>query len=232
MQPTAPAFIFMLTNQDRTVADAGARLEDALAAGVPDIGFKDVGLPLAALAALARRIRAAGATAYLEVVSLDAASERRSAEAALELQVDVLMGGTRPEVVLPVIAGRGISYAPFAGRVIGHPSRLDGSLDEIVADARRLAALDGVTGLDLLAYRFGGDADRLVREVCAAVAKPVFIAGSIDSPARIATVIGAGAAGFTVGTAALDGLFPASSPGLAGQLAAIRRSLDEAVARR
>lgn len=71
------------------------------------IGFKDVGLPFARLRRLADTIRAAGATLYLEVVSLDAQSEEVSARAAAEPGVDVLMGGTRPEVVLPILAGTG-----------------------------------------------------------------------------------------------------------------------------
>jgi len=36
----------------------------------------------------------------------------------------------------------------------------------------------------------------------------VIVAGSIDRSARIAEAIDAGATGFTVGTAALDGIFP------------------------
>jgi hypothetical protein len=50
-------FIFMLTRNDRTVADAAVHAETALRAGIRDIGFKDVGLPFDALAGLARQIR-------------------------------------------------------------------------------------------------------------------------------------------------------------------------------
>ena len=42
------------------------------------------------------QLKAAGAVIYLEVVSLDEASELASAELALALGVDVLMGGVRP----------------------------------------------------------------------------------------------------------------------------------------
>ena len=52
-------FILMLTANDRTIPDAPARLEEALRGGVRHIGFKDVGLPLAELKALADAIRAA-----------------------------------------------------------------------------------------------------------------------------------------------------------------------------
>ena len=96
-------FIFMLTANDATVPDARARLSEVLAGGARHIGFKDVGLPLAELKILADEIRDAGGRSYLEVVSLDEESELRSARAAVELDVDCLLGGTRPEQVVPKI---------------------------------------------------------------------------------------------------------------------------------
>lgn len=225
-EPTrmTPNFIFMLTHTDRTIPDAHDRVPEALDAGVRHIGFKDIGLPFASLRRLAETIRVGGATLYLEVVSLDAESEEASARVAAELGVDVLMGGTHPQVVLPILAGTGIRYYPFPGEVVGHPSVLTGTTDAIVESACRLAALDGAHGLDLLAYRFRGDVPDLVGRVCRAVApKPLVVAGSIDRPERIAAVIKAGAAGFTVGTAALDGIFPARSTKLGDQLAFIVR---------
>ena len=136
----------------------------------------------------------------------------------MDLSVDVLMGGTRPDVVEPIIAGSAIRYFPFPGEIVGHPSRLAGDIAAIVASARDLVARDGVHGLDLLAYRFSGDAPALIAEVCrVAGAKPVVVAGSIDCADRVAAVAQAGAAGFTVGTAALDAVFPCE-PGLCHQL--------------
>ncbi|NKM95781.1 4-hydroxythreonine-4-phosphate dehydrogenase [Rhizobium leguminosarum] len=211
MPRTSPDFIFMLTNQDRTVADAAERLQDVLAAGIRHVGFKDIGLPFDKLLSLASAIKAAGATLYLEVVSLDEESEGRSAQAAVELGVDILMGGTRPHVVLPVIAGRNIRYYPFPGKIVGHPSKLEGTIETIVESARHLTAINGVSGLDLLAYRFGGDVEALMARVCGAAAKPVVVAGSIDSPERMAAVVRSGAAGFTIGTAAFNGAFSGSA---------------------
>ena len=222
-------FVFMLTRDDRTVPDAAAHVATALAAGVRHIGFKDVGLPLAALADLHARIRGGGATSYLEVVSLDRESELASVEAAVALGVDHLLGGTRVADVLPRLAGKPIRYFPFAGRITGHPGVLEGTIDEIVASARQIAACDGVHGLDLLAWRSQTDAARLVRAVTAATAKPVIVAGSIDRGERIAACRAAGAAGFTVGTAALAGRFPARSPALPDQLAAILASAEATI---
>jgi hypothetical protein len=218
-------FIFMLTRNDRTVADASQQLQAALELGVRHIGFKDIGLPLAQLKQLNAAIQAGGATSYLEVVSLDRESEIVSAKAAADIGVDVLLGGTRVDDVLPVIQGTGIRYCPFPGRITGHPSVLEGTIEDIVASARTIAARDGVHGLDLLAYRSAQDVPELMKAVCAAVSKPVYVAGSIDTPARIAVVQGAGAAGFTIGTAALDGKYPASGTDVPSQLAAIIRDV-------
>jgi mannose-6-phosphate isomerase-like protein (cupin superfamily) len=218
-------FIFMLTRNDRTVPDASQQLQTALSLGVRHIGFKDIGLPLEQLKGLNAAIKAGGARSYLEVVSLDRESEMVSAKAASEIGVDVLLGGTRVDDVLPIIKGTGIQYFPFPGRITGHPSVLEGTIDEIVESAKAIAARDGVHGLDLLAYRSGENVPGLMKAVCAAVDKPVIIAGSIATPERIAVVQSAGAAGFTIGTAALDGKYPAHGNDVPSQLTAILRDV-------
>lgn len=214
-------FILMLTADDRTIPDARARLAEALEGGVRHIGFKDVGLPLADLKGLADEIRAAGGRSYLEVVSLDGDSELASARAAIELEVDVLLGGTRAEAVTQLTRWHPLRYYPFPGRITGHPSVLEGPAKDIAASARRLTELEHVHGLDLLAYRFDGDVQALMAQVCGAVDKPVIMAGSIDSADRVAATARSGAAGFTVGTAALAGAFPAAGPGFAEQVRSI-----------
>ena len=219
--PRGLDFIFMLTRSDRTVADAERALDIAVAAGVRHIGFKDVGAPRGVLHRLARRIAEAGATSYLEVVSLDAESEERSAAMAAEIGVRRLLGGCRPDRVLPAIDGAAIEYYPFPGAIVGHPSKLEGAVHEIVASADSHCARPRVAGLDLLAWRWSGDGAALLAAVCAATRKPVIVAGSITSPARIAAARAAGAAAFTIGTAALDGAFPGAASDLASQLAAI-----------
>lgn len=218
---TAFDFIFMLTRNDRTVADAQSHVETALSCGIRHIGFKDIGLPFDELASLSRRIQKAGASAYIEVVSLDRESELRSVKAAIDLGVDYLLGGTHVADVLPLLEGTGIRYYPFPGRIAGHPSVLEGTEAEIAASAVALASHPGVSGLDLLAYRSAGNVSSLITTVCEAVAKPVIIAGSIDSPEQITVAQHGGAAGFTIGTSALDGRFPANDRSLASQLNAI-----------
>lgn len=217
-----PGFIFMLTRNDLTVPDAAAHLETALEAGVRHVGFKDVGLPHEDLRGLAARIRAAGATCWLEVVSLDREAEIASVRAAVAIGVDRLLGGCRPGDAGPMLAEAGIAYHPFPGRVTGHPSVLEGDAAEIAASARALAARPDVAGLDLLAYRGSGAIEPMTAAVCAAAfGKPVIAAGSIDRAERVAAMARAGCAGFTVGTAALDGAFRDAPADLPGQLRAI-----------
>lgn len=219
-------FIFMLTRNDRTVADAAGHADTALGCGIRHIGFKDIGLPFEELAGLARQIREGGGSTYLEVVSLDRDSEIRSVKAAVGLGVDYLLGGTRAEDVLPLLQGTSIRYYPFPGRITGHPSVLEGSQAEIVASAVALARHPGVAGLDLLAYRASGDVPALIDAVCRAVPKPVIVAGSVDRPDQIATIRDGGAAGFTIGTSALDGSFPAEGKALDRQLRAITACVE------
>ena len=214
-------FILMLTEDDRTIPDARRRLEEALEGGVRHIGFKDVGLPFEDLAGIAQAIRAAGGRSYLEVVSLDEASELASARAAVALDVDCLLGGVRAAAVTEILRDHPLRYLPFPGRVTGHPSVLEGPAESIVESARRLADLEHVHGLDLLAYRFHGDVAAMMAKVCGAVDVPVIVAGSIDREDRIQACAQAGAAGFTVGTAALRGVFPAEGEGFAAQIRAI-----------
>ncbi|WP_201724406.1 hypothetical protein [Streptomyces antimycoticus] len=200
-------FIFMLTRDDRTVHDAHELADVAADAGVTHIGFKDIGLPLAELGTLASHIKDRGATSYLEVVSTTVEDELRSIRCAIDLGVDYVLGGTNPELGAEILRGTPIRYFPFAGEVVGHPSVLAGPPDDIVESARRVTAIDGVHGIDLLAYRFGGDVERLVSDVVAAISLPVIAAGSVDSSDRVRALQRAGAEAFTIGTALIDGTF-------------------------
>lgn len=197
-------FIFMLTRDDQTVTDAldvYAGLRDT---GLRYVGFKDVGVPPGVLRELTDAIRCDGRNVVLEVVSLSTEDELRSVRVGLELGVDLIMGGTHPGAVLPLLEGSPVRYLPFPGTVIDHPSVLTGSIDEIAEHARRLTSLPGVHGLDLLAYRHAGDVPALMAAVVAASRGPVVVAGSIDSDERIEAVRASGAWGFTVGGAVFD----------------------------
>ncbi|RDJ97944.1 4-hydroxythreonine-4-phosphate dehydrogenase [Paraburkholderia lacunae] len=202
-------FILMLTENDATVSDALATYESLRYSPVRYVGFKDIGLPIAALKQLAQRIRADDRKVMLEVVATTRKAELESINAALEIGVDYLLGGRHVEDALTLLRGSAIQYFPFAGRTVGHPTVLEGSMDDIVDDARRIAAMPGVHGLDLLAYRFAGEGDpaELTARVVEAVDVPVIAAGSIDREARVKAMIDAKTWGFTVGSALFQEAF-------------------------
>jgi hypothetical protein len=211
-------FIFMLTRDDQTVEDCLGVLDAIRDVGLTHLGFKDVGVDARVLGRLTERIKAAGGTVHLEVVSTSAEACLRSARAAVEIGVDRLLGGTDAEPILDIVAGRGVAYYPFPGRPEGHPTRLGGSPADVAADCRRFAGL-GCAGVDLLAYRATEAAPLdLVRAARAATPGYLIVAGSVNTPARIKDLRAAGADAFTIGSAAFDGSFSPRKGLLASQL--------------
>ena len=204
-------FIFMLTRNDETLADARQVYASVAASGVRHFGCKDVGLPRKELEALLSDIENNGHTSYLEVVSESDEATLASARAAAEIQPDYLIGGTLIEPVQEIIAGTGIKFFPYVGRVVGHPCLLRGSIQEIADDARRAEAL-GLDGVNLLAYRYDGDVEALVDAVVSTTSLPVIAAGSVDSVERIRALARNGVWAFTIGTAALDGVLLPEEP--------------------
>jgi NAD(P)H-dependent flavin oxidoreductase YrpB (nitropropane dioxygenase family) len=211
-------FVFMLTHSDSTIPGAIDQIEPLAATGLRYIGFKDVGVDPDTQREIAQAAKSAGLETMLEVVSVTREDEVRSVEAALAAGVDWILGGTNPDAVLPLLEGHEVKYCPFPGRVVGHPSVLEGTIEEIAASAAGLTARPGVHGLDLLAYRHATvDIGELTRAVVAASAGPVIAAGSVVSAAQIDTLAAAGAWGFTIGSAIFDGLLP-GGPDVAAQV--------------
>jgi NAD(P)H-dependent flavin oxidoreductase YrpB (nitropropane dioxygenase family) len=211
-------FVFMLTHSDSTVVGAIDYVEPLAATGLRYIGFKDVGADPETQGQIAKAARNAGLETMLEVVSVSREDEVRSVQAAVAAGVDWVLGGTNPGAVLPLLDGTGIKYCPFPGRVVGHPSVLEGEVEEIAASAASLTARPGVHGLDLLAYRHAtADIAQLTRAVVEASDGPVIAAGSVTSAAQIDTLAAAGAWGFTIGSAIFDGLLP-GAPDVAAQV--------------
>jgi hypothetical protein len=222
-------FVFMLTHHDRTVDDPIAVYEQIRGCGLRYIGFKDIGAPVAELKEVCDRAHADGLEVMLEVVSTTREEELRSVAASAEIGVDWLLGGTHPEDGLEILGARADGttrprYCPFPGTVVGHPSILQGAIDEIAESARRITALDGVFGLDLLAYRHqSADAAELTRAVVQAASGPVIAAGSVASTAQISALDHAGAWGFTIGGAIFEGRLP-GGPSIAGQVTEVLRT--------
>lgn len=211
----------MLTQHDRTVANCLDVLQEIKGLGVAHIGFKDVGVDRATMVELVRRIRAAGATSYLEVVSTSAADVLRSLEAAKDLGVDRVLGGTDLAVAKRIL-GDLERYFPFPGIPVGHPTRLGGS-PELVAHQCRQMREAGCGGVDLLAYRATeAEPMALVRAARRELQDcNLIVAGSVNSAERIRALAAAGVDAFTIGSAVLDHSFAADLPSLAGQIGSV-----------
>jgi len=202
-------FIFMLTQNDRTVENAREVLEQVKSTGLRHIGFKDVGATAAKQRELTEAAHSAGLTVYLEVVSIDKVDEMASIDAAVAAGVDWIVGGKFADDAVKKLVGTGIKFAPFPGRIVGHPSALEGTIDEIAAHAAELTSIPGVSGVDLLAYRHATvDPLELTAAVVRAAKGPVIAAGSVTSLSQITGLAKAGAWGFTIGGAIFDGILP------------------------
>src|SRR3954447_26367495 len=133
-------FIFMLTHSDATVPNALKVLEELRDSGLEYVGFKDVGASAEQLGKITDAAHEQGLEVMLEVVSTSAEDERRSLEAAGQIGVDWVLGGTDAPSGAKLLGGK-VRYCPFPGRVVGHPSVLEGTIEEIAEDARRITSL-------------------------------------------------------------------------------------------
>lgn len=220
----------MLTRQDRTIDDAEDVVDSLADLGVSHIGFKDVGVTPDVLARVLGRIRARGATSYLEVVSTTPASVATSLASAATLGVDCILGGTDLAAAQRALGGLD-RYYPFPGRPVGHPTRLGGTPADIERDAMRARAR-GCGGVDVLAYR-ATDADPLdlVRAARRGVGDSrLIVAGSVHSTSQIHALSAAGADAFTIGSAVFDGTFSPTKGSLRGQILDILEACGSAPA--
>lgn len=199
-------FILMLTKNDLTVPNALEIFDEIRGTGIRHIGFKDIGLPMDKLKILVDKMKIHGMKTFLEVVSESEEANLRSVKNALELEVHYLVGGTYVEQTLGLLEGKRPKFYPYIGKVVGHPCLLRGTIEEIVSDGKRKEAL-GIDGINLLAYRYDGDVEGLVRSLLKSVKIPVIVAGSIDSFERVRRMIQLEVDGFTIGGAILDRKF-------------------------
>jgi hypothetical protein len=205
-QHVKPELIVMLTHQDQTVPDALELFERVKDYPITHWGFKDVGLSPKEMQPVVKTMKDAGKMTFLEVVSLSEEAGLEGARLAVELGFDILMGTVFYPSIGDYLKDKPVRYYPFPGHVHSHPSILDGTIEDIVAHACELETY-GVHGLDLLTYRYNGEASRLLKQVVQSTRIPVISAGSIASFARINEVWDSGAWGFTIGSAFFDRQF-------------------------
>ncbi len=208
----------MLTRSDRTIVDCLVTWDAVEHVGLRHAGFKDVGVDIATLVELNKRMQSSGVTTYLEVVTTSAAGCLRSSRAAVEIGVDRLMGGTQVDETLQIIDGSGIDYLPFPGLPVGHPTRLGGDAELVERQCKEFDRR-GCAGVDLLAYR-ATDADPLdlVRAARRGTAGYLVVAGSLSTVEQIEDLRAAGVDAFTIGSAVFDGSFSPHKGHIVSQL--------------
>ena len=198
--------IVMLTYHDQTVKDAAQVFESCRDLPVQDWGFKNIGIPTDQMKELVALMKDAGKTTYLEVVTYTEEECLDAAKLAIECDFDYLMGTVYFESVHEELKKANLKYFPFCGKVWGNPSILGDTYEDVIEGAKRFEAL-GVEGTDILAYRFVGDAEELLRRFMKEVDFPVVVAGSIYSHARMDFMKELKPWGMTMGSALFDKKF-------------------------
>jgi hypothetical protein len=198
-------FIFMETYNDITRVDAIDIYKEIRDTKIKFIGFKDIGLPIKKLKELHAMMKKDGKTTFLEVVSASEKETIQSTKVALELGVDYLIGGTYIDATLPLIKNKNIKYFPYVGKIVDHPCKLRGSIEEMVQDTKKVKEKK-IPGINLLAYRYNGDVDKLIEKV-SSIGLPMIVAGSIDSYERVGKMKEMGIWAFTIGGAIFDKKF-------------------------
>ena len=131
---------------------------------------------------------------------------------AAECGVDFLMGTTFSDTVHDFCRTNRLNYLPFAGNVSQRPSILDGNIEDMLREARRYLE-KGVYGIDLLGYRYTGNAEALIERFVKELDAPVCVAGSINSYARLDTMLRVCPWSFTIGSAFFEHCFGDDLPG-------------------
>lgn len=203
-----PEIIIMLTHNDLTVKNAMEVFESCKDLPVKNWGFKDVGIPVEEMIELNQAMKTAGKTTFLEVVTYTEEECLKGAQLAIDCGFDYLTGTVFFPSIVEKMKGTGISYHPFGGKVGGSPVELKGTVEEIVADCKRIMEA-GADGIDLTAYRYvDGDPLELTRAVADAIGyDKVMMAGSIGSKERVRLMEELGLAGYTMGSALFNSAF-------------------------
>ncbi len=193
--------IVMLTYNDETVEDAADVFNLIKDLPIKYFGFKDIGITHKKMDSVNNIMKKAGKETFLEVVRYTEQEVLESADLAINIGFDYLMGTLYYDSIWDLIDEK-IKYLPFCGKVYEHPSILDGTIDEIITDAKNME-VKGVDGFDLLAYRYKylDKVPELLEKLTAAVSVLIVSAGSIDRFDRLQKTVDSGVWAFTIGSA-------------------------------
>ncbi len=203
---SVPELIVMLTYNDHTVENAYEIFDQCKGSRAMYWGMKEEGLDIEEMKKLFSYMKKCGKKTALEVVRYTEEECLQGARIAAECGCDLLMGTVFFDSVNEFSKENNLKYMPFVGNVTGRPSVLEGEAEEMIRQAKMYAD-KGVYGIDLLAYRYNGNANELIEKFVSEVKMPVCIAGSINSFDKIDTVKLVGASAMTIGSAFFDNCF-------------------------
>ena len=201
-----PELIVMLTRHDYTVENAIEVFEQCKNSNALYWGIKENPLPHDVMKRHFARMKECGKRTILEVVAYTESEGLAGAQLAAECGCDILLGTCYYDAINDFCKEHNIRYMPFVGNISGRPSVLSGDIDDIVKEAKDYAD-KGVYGLNLLGYRYTGDATALNNTLVKQVDAPVCIAGSVDSYKRLDEIKEARPRFLTIGSAFFDKRF-------------------------
>lgn len=201
-----PKLIVMLTHHDKTVGNAMQVFEQCKGAAAEYWGFKEASLPHKDMKSLYAKMKEHGKTTFLEVVAYSEEEGLAGARLAVDCGCDVLMGTRFFDSINDFCKNHHLKYMPFVGNITGRPSVLAGGIEDMIEEAN-LYLQKGAYGIDLLAYRYIGDANLLVHKFVQAVPAPVCIAGTVNCIERLDELKAASPWAFTIGGAFFENKF-------------------------
>lgn len=198
--------IVMLTHNDKTVKNAKEIFDECKNSMATYWGMKEENLPLEKMKQLYKNMKQQNKTTVLEVVTYTEEEGLKGANIAIECKVDILMGTMFFDSINELCQRNNIKYMPFVGKVSERPSILEGNIEDMIKEANSYIK-KGAYGIDLLGYRYIGDAVKLNKEIVTNVNGPVCIAGSINSYQRLDEIKDANPCAFTIGGAFFENKF-------------------------
>lgn len=201
-----PILVVMLTCDDETVSNAYEVFDKCKDSKAEYWGFKEKPLPLNEMKKLYAYMKSCGKKTVLEVVAYTEKECLDGTKMAIECGVDMLMGTVFFDSVNELCKKHGLKYCPFVGELKERPTVMGGSVEKMIQDAREYLA-KGAYGIDLLGYRYTGNAYKLIDKFVASVNAPVCVAGNINSFDRLDEIKKINPASFTIGSAFFNNCF-------------------------
>jgi len=200
--------IVMLTCNDMTVKNAFEVFESCKDLPAACWGFKDNGISVDEMKKVAKSMKEADKTVFFETMALTEKDCLESAEHAITLGVDYMMGGVFFPSVAKVLHHNGIRYFPYIGDIVDKPMVLMNSTPEEVAAKKGCIKEHGCEGVTLMAYEnLKNNPEKCMNVFSGNDDLDCIVAGKVNSKERIMAIRQFGLFGFAIGSSFFNGDF-------------------------